>query len=267
MPTPRRSLIPVQALLSCCDAAEWRRQHQQGTYDNGVYTITLNDSEKEAKSVSFDVFDTDGVKTATVTVTYTVTAKNTDTSIKSLTVDGMYDVSYVGNDYTVVVPYSTDDTSADVKVTLNSDKAVVDALTAVDGVFTISSVPYNTKRTFTVTAESGNKATYTVTLVSAKAFTEFSVAGERKAAEIGLVTENVKTKTVKVFMPYGTKADDKGSYKFTPTFTKAYASAQIIANYDGNANTEIISGTEYDLNKFDGVTLSANGESPLRRLP
>ena len=232
----------------------------KGTYDNGVYTITLNDSEKEAKSVSFDVFDTDGVKTATVTVTYTVTAKNTDTSIKSLTVDGMYDVSYVGNDYTVVVPYSTDDTSADVKVTLNSDKAVVDALTAVDGVFTISSVPYNTKRTFTVTAESGNKATYTVTLVSAKAFTEFSVAGERKAAEIGLVTENVKTKTVKVFMPYGTKADDKGSYKFTPTFTKAYASAQIIANYDGNANTEIISGTEYDLNKFDGVTLSANGE-------
>lgn len=99
-----------------------------------------------------------------------------------------------------------------------------------------------------------------MTLVSAKAFTEFSVAGERKAAEIGLVTENVKTKTVKVFMPYGTKADDKGSYKFTPTFTKAYASAQIIANYDGNANTEIISGTEYDLNKFDGVTLSANGE-------
>ncbi len=234
----------------------------KGTYDNGVYTITLNDSEKEAKSVSFDVYDTDGVKTATVTVTYTVTAKNTDTSIKSLTVDGMYDVSYVGNDYTVVVPYSDDDNSADVKVTLNSDKAIVNALTAVDGVFTISSVSYNTKTTFTVTAESGNKATYTVTLVSAKAFTEFSVAGERKAADIARVTEGYEgaDKTVIVHMPYDTKADDKGSFKFTPTFTKAYASAQIIANYDGNANTEIVSGTEYDLNKFDGVSLSANGE-------
>ena len=234
------------------------------TQNDGVYVFTLSDEEKEAKSVSFDVYDTDGVKTATVTVTYTVTAKNTDTSIKSLTVDGMYDVSYVGNAYTVVVPYGT--ASAYVNITPNSDKiqGISGATKQTDGSYKSNSavpVDASTGTSFTVTAESGNKAVYTVKLVSAKAFTEFSVAGERKAADISRVTENYAgDKTVEIHMPYGTKADDKGSYKFTPTFTKAYASAQIIANYDGNANTEIVSGTEYDLNKFDGVSLSANGE-------
>ena len=233
-------------------------------YANGVYTFTLSDDEKEAKSVSFDVFDTDGVKSFSVTVNYTVKPKNTDTSIKSLTVDGMYDVSNVGNVYTVVVPYGID--SAYVNITPNSDKiqGINGATKQADGSYKSDSavtVDASTGTSFTVTAESGNKAVYTVKLVSAKAFTEFSVAGERKAADISRVTENYAgDKTVEIHMPYGTKADDKGSYKFTPTFTKAYASAQIIANYDGNANTEIVSGTEYDLNKFDGVSLSANGE-------
>ena len=230
----------------------------KGTEDTGKnqYVITLSTEEKDAKSVSFDVYDADGEKTQSVTVTYTITAKNTDTSVKSVSVDGMYDVSNVGNDYTIVVPYDNSASSADVKVALNSDKAQVNALTAVNGVFTISAVSYDTKTAFTVTAESGNKTVYSVTLVSAKAFTEFSVAGERKAASINRVTEDYDVaKTVDVHMPYGTVADSNNSYKFTPTFTKAYEGVKITATYDG-VETEIVSGTEYDLAKFDGVSLT-----------
>ena len=236
----------------------------KGEYDNGVYTITMSAPEKEAKSVSFDVYDTDGVKTATVTVTYTVTAKNTDTSIKSLTVDGMYDVSNVGNVYTVVVPYGID--SAYVNITPNSDKiqGINGATKQADGSYKSDSavtVDASTGTSFTVTAESGNKAVYTVKLVSAKAFTEFSVAGERKAADISRVTENYAgDKTVEIHMPYGTKADDKGSYKFTPTFTKAYESAKITYMENGEEK-ELVSGTEYDLGKMTTLTAdnSING--------
>ena len=234
----------------------------KGEYDNGVYTITMSAPEKEAKSVSFDVYDTDGVKTATVTVTYTVTAKNTDTSIKSLTVDGMYDVSYVGNDYTVVVPYGT--ASAFVNITPNSDKiqGISDATKQLDGSYKSNSavpVDASTGTSFTVTAESGNKAVYTVKLVSAKAFTEFSVAGERKAADISRVTENYAgDKTVEIHMPYGIKANSKGQYLFTPTFTTGYPSVKITATYDGKADVEIVSGTEYDLAKFAGANITAD---------
>ena len=234
----------------------------KGEYDNGVYTITMSAPEKEAKSVSFDVYDTDGVKTATVTVTYTVTAKNTDTSIKSLTVDGMYDVSYVGNAYTVVVPYGT--ASAFVNITPNSDKiqGINGATKQADGSYKSDSavtVDASTGTSFTVTAESGNKAVYTVKLVSAKAFTEFSVAGERKAADISRVTENYAgDKTVEIHMPYGIKANSKGQYLFTPTFTTGYPSVKITATYDGKADVEIVSGTEYDLAKFAGANITAD---------
>ena len=232
------------------------------TQNDGVYVFTLSDEEKEAKSVSFDVYDTDGVKTATVTVTYTVTAKNTDTSIKSLTVDGMYDVSYVGNAYTVVVPYGT--ASAYVNITPNSDKiqGISGATKQLDGSYKSNSavtVDASTGTSFTVTAESGNKAVYTVKLVSAKAFTEFSVAGERKAADISRVTENYTGKeTVEIHMPYGIKANSKGQYLFTPTFTTGYPSVKITATYDGEDDVEIVSGTEYDLAKFAGANITAD---------
>ena len=232
------------------------------TPDDGVYDFTLSNEEKEAKSVSFDVYDTDGVKTATVTVTYTVTAKNTDTSIKSLTVDGMYDVSYVGNAYTVVVPYGT--ASAYVNITPNSDKiqGISGATKQTDGSYKSNSavpVDASTGTSFTVTAESGNKAVYTVKLVSAKAFTEFSVAGERKAADISRVTENYTGKeTVEIHMPYGIKANSKGQYLFTPTFTTGYPSVKITATYDGEDDVEIVSGTEYDLAKFAGANITAD---------
>ena len=232
----------------------------KGTLTDGRYVITLSAAEKEAKSVSFDVYDTDGVKTATVTVTYTVTAKNTDTSIKSLTVDGMYDVSYVGNAYTVVVPYGS--TASSAKVVLNNDKASVDGASKDGNAYVVTGLTIDGNATsFTVTAESGNKAAYTVKLVSAKAFTEFSVAGERKAADISRVTENYAgDKTVEIHMPYGTKADDKGSYKFTPTFTKAYESAKITYMENGEEK-ELVSGTEYDLGKMTTLTAdnSING--------
>ena len=232
----------------------------KGTLTDGRYVITLSAAEKEAKSVSFDVYDTDGVKTATVTVTYTVTAKNTDTSIKSLTVDGMYDVSYVGNAYTVVVPYGS--TASSAKVVLNNDKASVDGTSKDGNAYVVTGLTIDGNATsFTVTAESGNKAAYTVKLVSAKAFTEFSVAGERKAADISRVTENYAgDKTVEIHMPYGTKADDKGSYKFTPTFTKAYESAKITYMENGEEK-ELVSGTEYDLGKMTTLTAdnSING--------
>lgn len=104
---------------------------------------------------------------------------------------------------------------------------------------------------FTVTAESGNKTTYSVKLVAAKAFTEFSVAGERKAAEIGLVTEDVATKTVKVFMPYGTAKDINNKFQFTPTYSKAYASAKVeVQKLSDGSYVELVSGEEVELSDY-----------------
>ncbi|MGI6255061.1 MAG: S-layer homology domain-containing protein, partial [Acutalibacter sp.] len=228
----------------------------KGTEDTGKnqYVITLSAEEKDAKSVSFDVYDTDNNKTQSVTVTYTITAKSTDTSVKSVSVDGMYDVSVDGNAYTVIVPYGSTADSA--KVVLNNDKAKVTGATESDGAYTVTSLTIGTASSFTVEAESGNKTVYTVKLVSAKAFTEFSVAGERKAAEIGLVTEGVTGKTVKVFMPYGTEKDDNNKFQFTPTFTKAYEGAKIEAQKTDTSYVELVSGEKVELSDF--ADLSSN---------
>ena len=85
------------------------------------------------------------------------------------------------------------------------------------------------------------------------------MAGERKAADINRVTENYNVaKTVDIHMPYDTKADGNGSYKFTPTFTKAYESAEITFVDKNGEKQELVSGTEYDLGKMIALTANEN---------
>ncbi|MFQ6893481.1 MAG: S-layer homology domain-containing protein, partial [Acutalibacter sp.] len=256
IPNPGSNSVTINVAL-----ADGNGKINRGTFNatQNEYTFTMDADEKEAKSAEFSVYDADNELVGTYTVTYTIAAESDDNSIESVSVPGMYDVTLEGSVYTVIVPYSMTG-SQNVEIVLNNDKAHVDNNPAGQDKYTVTAtVDSSTATPFSVTSESGKVANYSVKLVSAKAFTEFSVAGERKAADINRVTENYNVaKTVDIHMPYDTKADGNGSYKFTPTFTKAYESAEITFVDKSGEKQELVSGTEYDLGEMIALTANEN---------
>ncbi len=254
IPNPGSNNVTISVVL-----ADENGKVNRGTVVNNEYTFNMEAEEKEAQSAQFSVYDADNELVGTYTVTYTIAAESDDNSIESVSVPGMYDVTLEGSVYTVIVPYSMTG-SQNVEIVLNNDKAHVGSDPAgQDKYIVAATVDSATATPFSVTSESGKVANYSVKLVSAKAFTEFSVAGERKAADINRVTENYNVaKTVDIHMPYDTKADGNGSYKFTPTFTKAYESAEITFVDKNGEKQELVSGTEYDLGKMIALTANEN---------
>ncbi len=237
---------------------------------SGTTVIEFTDDEKTARKASIVVFDADNVEIGTYTIAFTVAAKNDDATIKSVTTAGQYGTTAVaGTEYTVTVPYATASTVA-VDVALNSTKSSVTAtgVTGSAGTYQIPGITVGAPATsFTVTTEAGRTQVYSVKVVKAKAFTAFSINNQRKDAQIYGVTEGYTTvNTVEVYLPYGTKADSKGAYKFTPTFSTGYSSVVVksdpAASTVKKKGTTIKSGTEINLADYTADTITANAILP-----
>lgn len=233
------------------------------TATNGVYTVAFTSDEISAKAAEIAVFDADDNLAATYVIKFTVGAKDTDTSVKSVTIDGQYGATvYNGSEIVITVPYgTTTSTAMNANIVLNSKKSFVDSNSAnSSATFTVSitgayddSHTGNAK-TFTVTAESGATREYTIKAVVADAFTGFSVAGERKEAKI-----DVDNKEITVYMPYGTNATTAATpaYKFVPTYTTGYNSVTVKATKTDATLATWKSGTEYNLASYATLTSGA----------
>ena len=201
-----------------------------------LWRFELTDKEMENKSFTFDVL-VGNVKKQTYTVTYTTEAADGDATVKSVYLDGEYDDWNnidTNNEihYTVVAPYGLDLATGThyVEVTPNSAKAtVVDSdeefETNKDGAYLVPVDDYDVRVPFTVVAENGKPANYTVTVVKPIPFASFSMEGERHESQISRVTEEpdfqVTTSTgeeatVELYPSY------KYDGKFTPTFETNY---------------------------------------------
>ena len=246
---------------------------EEAKNQNGQWVFKFTAAEVAAKKATFDVYDADVVKVGTYTISVSVTELERDTGVASVTVDGQYGSTVLeGNTYTITVPYAAPvaaatpaPTTYTATVKLNSTKSSVQnpvinagggdiAPTGSAGNYTIAGLKVTpadgSKAKFTVASEGGaSTKLYYINLVKAEAFKSFSVAGERKAAEI-----DAAAKQITVYMPYGTKPTD-GSWKFTPTFVTGYESVTVKADKANGNNTyeaTFKSGEEVDLKTFAG---------------
>lgn len=234
------------------------------TATNGVYTVTFTADEISAKAAEIAVFDADDNLAATYVIKYTVGAKDTDTSVKSVTIDGQYGATvYNGSEIVITVPYGTQPSAGSAltaKVVLNSNKSHVASDAAGLESYNVSVASLWSEDTqaggvdFTVTAESGATRTYTIKAVIADAFTSFSVTGERKEAKI-----DVYNKAITVYMPYGTNASTAATpaFKFVPNYVTGYNSVVVKANKTGSGTETWKTGTEYNLASYATLTSGA----------
>ena len=210
--------------------------------------------------------------TETYTLALSFTEPDADTSVKTITYPGYYQVSNEGNAYTVVAPYnkSAAPTTGYVSVYLNSSTSEVYVGSAkanknADGSWQVPVTAYDTAANFTVKAQNTTQdASYTVTLVQPKPFVTFAVEGQRHTSQIERVTakEDLDLQTswganassdnhpmVEVYLPYGVKSGADGSYEFTPVFETNYnVEVKIVKGYnDGGEEVDFISGETYNL--------------------
>ena len=228
-----------------------------------LWEFPLTDKEMENKSFTFDVL-VGNVKKQTYTVTYTTEAANGDATVKSVYLDGEYDDWNnidTNNEihYTVVAPYGLDLTKGEhyVEVTPNSAKAsVVDGsdneFKTEDDAYLVPVSKYDDRVPFTVVAENGKPANYTVTVVKPIPFASFSMEGERHESQISRVTEEPdfqvtgvnEEATVELYPSY------KYDGKFTPTFETNYGVKVVVTDTD----VELKSGETYDWEEDLDVT-------------
>ena len=141
-----------------------------------LWQFVLTDKEMENKSFTFDVL-VGTEKKQTYTVTYTTEAADGDATVKSVYLDGQYGAWNnidTNNEihYTVVAPYGLkiDEGTHYVEVTPNSAKASVvkqdNTKFQTDGdAYLVPVSAYDERVPFTVVAENGKPANYTVTVV------------------------------------------------------------------------------------------------------
>ena len=237
--------------------------------ENGRFKLTFSDPEKAAKKLSFDLYDTDTVKVATYTISFTVAALDRDTGVDSVTVAGQYGATVLdGNTYTIVVPYNSASATVTVKPT-SAKASVTEGFTGKNnGTWTKNFEISSTPQPFKVVSEGNvSSKTYYVKVIKAEAFTSFSVDGQRLDADIlpGATAEQVSAKgfagynsegkagAIVVHLPYGTETTSAGSFAFTPTFTTGYDSVSI--SYKNGTKT-LTSGEEADLKDMAGIAVS-----------
>ena len=228
-----------------------------------LWQFVLTDKEMENKSFTFDVL-VGTEKKQTYTVTYTTEAADGDATVKSVYLDGQYGAWNnidTNNEihYTVVAPYGLkiDEGTHYVEVTPNSAKASVvkqdNTKFQTDGdAYLVPVSAYDERVPFTVVAENGKPANYTVTVVKPIPFASFSMEGERHESQISRVTEEPdfqvtgltdEEATVELYPSY------KYDGKFTPTFETNYGVKVVVADTD----VELKSGETYDWKEDLGV--------------
>ena len=228
-----------------------------------LWQFELTDKEMEKKSFTFDVL-VGTEKKQTYTVTYTTEAADGDATVKSVYLDGEYDDWNnidTNNEihYTVVAPYGLDFNKGPhyVEVTPNSAKASVvkqdNTKFQTDGdAYLVPVSAYDERVPFTVVAENGKPANYTVTVVKPIPFASFSMEGERHESQISRVTEEPdfqvtgvnEEATVELYPSY------KYDGKFTPTFETNYGVKVVVTDTD----VELKSGETYDWEEDLDVT-------------
>ena len=246
--------------------------------EGGLWVFELTEQEMAAKKFTFDVLVNNAV-VETYTVSYETVAPSDDASLKSVYLDGQYDVwnnidTNKEINYTVVAPYDLDFTDGKdhyVVVTPNNANATVTPGTSNgDGTFDVEVSDFDSRVTFRVDAANGNHINYSVTVVRPIPFKSFSIEGERHTSQISRVTEKTDFEAansdpaVEVYIPYGEKTDGDGNYYFTPTFETNYnveLYLEKVRDDDGNTvfpaePVKLVSGETYNLNNFTDTALA-----------
>ena len=245
--------------------------------EGGLWVFELTEQEMAAKKFTFDVLVNNAV-VETYTVSYETVAPSDDASLKSVYLDGQYDVwnnidTNKEINYTVVAPYDLDFTDGEdhyVVVTPNNANATVTPGTSNgDGTFNVKVTDFDSRVTFRVDAANGNHINYSVTVVRPIPFKSFSIEGERHTSQISRVTEKTDFEAansdpaVEVYIPYGEKTDGDGNYYFTPTFETNYnveLYLEKVRDDDGNEVSpepvKLVSGETYNLNNFTASALT-----------
>ncbi len=207
--------------------------------------------------------------TETYTLALSFTEPDADTSVKTITYPGYYQVSNEGNAYTVVAPYneSATPTTGYVSVYLNSSTSEVyvgstKAIENKDGSWRVPVAAYDTAANFTVKAQNTTQdASYTVTLVRPIPFATFAIEGQRHTSQISRVTpaadakwqvspDDNKDSRIEVYIPYGeNKTDSNNDFYFTPVFETNY-NVEVAAVKNDNTEVELVSGESYNLEDF-----------------
>ena len=242
----------------------------QQTHNNGVWTIALaagDYANLSSGKLTFQMYDEDAGNATDVTLTISTTNSDTDATIKTFTISGQYGSTvfdHTANTVTLTVPYGYEGTANNVPViTTNSSKIRIDEVAttfnctvngtakapARDNYIAVAATDGNSG-TITIVSEAGSSKTYTVYVKSAEGFKTFSVAGQRKDANID--TDN---KVVTVYMPYGTNASTSAKYAITPTFTTGYPSVKV---YSAKADANLTSGKEIELSSYTTKALKAS---------
>ena len=235
--------------------------------DGKTFDYTIE--EPEETSYTFALFESktskDEEALGTYTLTLVFTEPDADTSVKTITYPGYYQVSNDGSAYTVVAPY-TDATTPNpntVSVWLNSDAAsVAGSRQAADGSWPVTVSAFDTAVSFTVVAQNTQqKADYTVTLVKPIPFATFAIEGQRHTSQISRVTpaadakwqvspNDNKDSRIEVYIPYGeNKTDSNNDFYFTPVFETNY-NVEVVAVKNDNTEVELVSGESYNLEDF-----------------
>ena len=121
-----------------------------------------------------------------------------------------------------------------------------------DGAYLVPVTDYDVRVPFTVVAENGKPANYTVTVVKPIPFASFSMEGERHESQISRVTEEPdfqvtgvnEEATVELYPSY------KYDGKFTPTFETNYGVKVVVTD----TGVELKSGETYDWEEDLDVT-------------
>ena len=247
--------------------------YNQATYDTTDKTFDYTIEDPAETSYTFALFESQTSKDeealGTYTLTLVFTEPDADTSVKTITYPGYYQVSNEGTAYTVVAPYTNATTPNPDKVSvwLNSDVAsVAGSIQAADGSWPVTVSSFDTAVSFTVVAQNTQqKADYTVTLVKPIPFATFAVEGQRHTSQIDRVTEDIKWQTntsdvepsIEVYLPYEAKTDDQGNYEFTPVFETNYnVKVEIAKPYSTQTEwVEFVSGETYNLKDYASSTL------------